>query len=31
MSNLLNICGIIIASSRYPDATLQILAAILSL
>ena len=23
MSNLLNICGIIIASSQYPDATLQ--------
>lgn len=23
MSNLLNICGIVIASSQYPDATLQ--------
>ncbi|MGB8808799.1 MAG: hypothetical protein WCD17_05460, partial [Acinetobacter calcoaceticus] len=23
MSNLLNICGIIIASSQYPDGTLQ--------
>ncbi|MFK0802821.1 hypothetical protein ACIWIX_14420, partial [Acinetobacter baumannii] len=22
MSNLLNICGIVIASSQYPDATL---------